>query len=276
MANGEIGSVVGTFMNNKMLKLSKEVKKKLLATLKVEFSSQQGYTYDYHSDEFGEDANIQLELAYAITIHKAQGSEFDRTILILPTPTRMLSPALLYTALTRQRDRVVVVHQGNLSDLKRYSSPKYSEIAHRLTNLFSPPKLVKVDENRLIHYTRRGDTVSSKSEVIIADLLYSKGVGDYLYEEKLVAPDGSFRYPDFTIDDAATGQRVYWEHLGMMHDPDYRARWERKLEWYKFQDILPYNEGGGSGGTLLITRDDEQGDIDSGRLEQLVEEVFGL
>ncbi len=117
--------------------------------------------------------------------------------------------------------------------------------------------------------------MSSKSEVIIADLLYSKGVTEYVYEGKLVAPDGTFRYPDFTIEDAATGQRVYWEHLGMMHDPDYRGRWEKKLEWYESQDILPYDRGGGPGGTLLITRDDEQGGIDSGRLERIVDEVFG-
>jgi ATP-dependent exoDNAse (exonuclease V) alpha subunit len=281
VANGEIGTVVGTFMSKKMLKLPKYVRQKLLGILKVEFSSQQGYTYDFYSEEFGEDADLKLELAYAITIHKAQGSEFDTTFLIIPTPTRMLSPELLYTALTRQRDRVVVLHQGNLSELKRYASSKYSEIAHRLTNLFSAPKLVKVDEerfleNKLIHHTRRGDTVESKSEVIIADLLYSKGIEDYLYGAKLVAPDGTFRYPDFTIDDAATGQRVYWEHLGMLHDPDYRARWETKLKWYKAQDILPYDDGGGSGGTLLTTRDDEQGGIDSEQLEQVVDEVFGL
>lgn len=44
------------------------------------------------------------ELAYALTIHKAQGSEFDSVDLLLPdTPGRLLSKALLYTAVTRAR-----------------------------------------------------------------------------------------------------------------------------------------------------------------------------
>ena len=46
-------------------------------------------------------------LAYALTVHKAQGSEFNTVILVLPNPCRLLSRELLYTALTRQRDRVV-------------------------------------------------------------------------------------------------------------------------------------------------------------------------
>lgn len=42
--------------------------------------------------------------AYATTVHKAQGSEFDRIVLILPdADSRVLSRELLYTALTRAR-----------------------------------------------------------------------------------------------------------------------------------------------------------------------------
>ncbi len=278
VANGEIGSVVGTFMTHNISKLPKEKKSKVRNTLKVEFSSQQGYTYDFYGGEFGEDDDTRLELAYAITVHKSQGSEFDKTFLVLSVPTQRLSRELLYTALTRQRDRVVVIHQGNLSDFKKYGSGKYSEIARRLTNLFSPPKLVDIEgtflEDRLIHRTQRGDVVRSKSEVIIADLLLTKGLQHYLYEKRLVGSDGSVRYPDFTIEDAATGQTVYWEHLGMLHDPEYRARWDKKLAWYRDQEILPHEEGGGPGGTLIVTRDDEKGGIDSGQLEQLVEMVF--
>ena len=45
--------------------------------------------------------------AYATTVHKAQGSEFDRVLLILPdSDARVLSRELLYTALTRARRSV--------------------------------------------------------------------------------------------------------------------------------------------------------------------------
>jgi exodeoxyribonuclease V alpha subunit len=47
--------------------------------------------------------------AYASTVHKAQGSEFDRILLLLPdADARVLSRELLYTALTRARHRVVL------------------------------------------------------------------------------------------------------------------------------------------------------------------------
>jgi exodeoxyribonuclease V alpha subunit len=47
--------------------------------------------------------------AYVTTVHKAQGSEFDRVMLILPdADARVLSRELLYTALTRARSSVVL------------------------------------------------------------------------------------------------------------------------------------------------------------------------
>jgi hypothetical protein len=247
--------------------------------MEVEFSSQSGFTYGYSGHDFVEEGTPSLELAYALTTHKAQGSEFGLTIFVLPDPCWLLSRELLYTALTRQRERLVILHQRELSGLKRYAAPGWSETARRLTNLFRPPSQIALEdrflEEALIHRTRRGDAVRSKSEVIIADLLYAKGLTDYRYEQQLTGTDGETRYPDFTIDDAETGLRVYWEHLGMLHDPAYRDRWERKLAWYREQGILVREEGQGPNGTLVITRDDERGGVDSAEFERIVREVFG-
>jgi exodeoxyribonuclease V alpha subunit len=50
-----------------------------------------------------------IELAYALTVHKAQGSEYDDVVLLLPeAPMALLSRELLYTALSRSRRAVVV------------------------------------------------------------------------------------------------------------------------------------------------------------------------
>jgi exodeoxyribonuclease V alpha subunit len=49
------------------------------------------------------------ESAYALTVHKSQGSEFDRVLLILPPqPSPLLTRELIYTALTRARHDVTV------------------------------------------------------------------------------------------------------------------------------------------------------------------------
>ena len=48
--------------------------------------------------------------AFALTVHKAQGSEFDEVVLVLPpAPHPLLTRAWLYTALSRARQRLVVV-----------------------------------------------------------------------------------------------------------------------------------------------------------------------
>jgi exodeoxyribonuclease V alpha subunit len=51
-----------------------------------------------------------VETVYAMTVHKSQGSEFDEVTLLLPPPTsRLLTRELLYTAVTRARQGLLVV-----------------------------------------------------------------------------------------------------------------------------------------------------------------------
>ena len=86
--------------------------------------------------------------------------------------------------------------------------------------------------------------------------------------------DGKTRYPDFTVVDDDTGARYYWEHLGLLHNLDYATRWNQKLDAYREACILPYEEGGGSAGTLIVTRDDKRGGIDTKAIADLIREVF--
>jgi len=278
VANGEVGIVVGQFRGKNWKP------KRYPWKLEVEFSTQPRFKYGYNGWEFGEDAEEPLELAYALTVHKTQGSEFRITFVIVPNPCWLLSRELLYTALTRQQDKVIIFHQGELRELRNFSSDYHSEMAKRLTNLFgevdtvfrpSPVELRdRFLEEGLIHKTRRGEAVRSKSEVIIANLLYDLKI-DYIYEKELRAPDGSKRYPDFTIEDEEMGLNIYIEHLGLLHDPVYKRRWNRKEQWYREMDILPDDEGGGKNGVLITTRDDEAGGIDCTEIEKRLKAVLG-
>lgn len=267
IANGEIGMVEGFFRRKGLPDFRWK--------LEVEFSSQPRFKYDFTSRDFSEEGNPILELAYALTVHKCQGSEFGIVILVMPNPCRVLSREMLYTALTRQKDRVVILHQGPRSELRKYSSDDRSDTARRLTNLFVAPSPIIIEgrmfEENLIHRTSSGYMVRSKSEVIIADHLARRGI-EALYEHPLTI-DGATRYPDFTIEDMESGQNYYWEHCGMLHVPDYRRRWEKKLTWYKANEILPLKEGGGPNGTLIITRDESNGSIDSASIDELLDEL---
>jgi hypothetical protein len=277
VANGEIGIAVGNFISNKDYKdKSRDQIKKLLRWLNIEFSSQQGYTYGYTAKDFEDERSSILELAYAITVHKSQGSEFNLCILILPNPCRLLSKEILYTALTRQRDKIVILHQGEIFDIFNYRFDYYSETLQRMTNLFNPPAPLKIKdrflEEKLINISSKGEPMRSKSEVIIADLLTDAGT-EYRYEKPLVGIDGQIKYPDFTIEDYESGITYYWEHCGMLRDNEYRKRWERKLTWYREQNILPLEEGRGLAGTLIVTADTLEGGINAKEIKELIAEL---
>ena len=273
IANGDIGIVVGQYKTKKF--------KGLPWKLEVEFAGQLGHKYGFHPGAFGDEGSNPLELAYSLTVHKTQGSEFGVTFVVLTNPCWLLSRELLYTALTRHKDRLVVLHQGALTDYRRFAGDQNSVIARRLTNLFVDPipRAVPVGgqqkflEEGLIHVTERGDLVRSKSEIVIADKLFARGI-EYVYEQPLVLPNGRTRFPDFTVTDHARGLTFYWEHLGLLDDPGYRFRWERKRAEYLQAGIRPLDDGGGSEGTLIETRDQPGGRLDSAAIASLIDRVI--
>ncbi len=90
----------------------------------VEFDEQRIVEYPYSSLE-------ELELAYAVTIHKSQGSEYPAVVIpLLSGPRMLMNRNLLYTAVTRARKCVTVVGDDvtfrqmieNTSEQKRYTA----------------------------------------------------------------------------------------------------------------------------------------------------------
>ncbi|SFP37404.1 UvrD-like helicase C-terminal domain-containing protein [Bradyrhizobium sp. Ghvi] len=280
IANGEIGVVVGdAFKANKRPRRTN-----------VQFASQPDLTYGFSAGYFSEEATPILELAYAVTVHKAQGSEFGKVFLVLPERSRLLSREMLYTALTRQMDRVVILHQGGLTHLRAYRSPFFSEVARRVTNLFAPPSMIEAAppsgltagpvgrtflEEKLIHRSARGDLVSSKSELVIADLLLeaeTKYGIRYFFERAAIGADGETRWPDFSIEDR-NGQTWYWEHCGMLGQQDYDDRWKKKLAFYDRNGVKPWREAS-PGGRLIVTEDGPEKGLDSAAIRKMIEALW--
>ncbi|MBO4332529.1 MAG: AAA family ATPase [Paludibacteraceae bacterium] len=269
VANGEIGLACGTgeYRTNRPDNYR---------YTHIEYATQPGYSYSYESRDFdSEKGNNMLELAYALTVHKSQGSQFNTVILVIAEPCRIISKEMLYTALTRQTDKIIILYNNDASELLKYSSPSFSAISTRFTDLFRDvfkdykPQIVEVNgkfyDDKLINRTASGIMVRSKSEVVIADALYHNGV-EFEYEAKLTL-DGHDKYPDFTIEDNESGKRWYWEHCGMMNDPHYKQRWEEKKKFYEKHGIK-------EGVNLIVTYDDENGSIDSAVIEQIIKDHF--
>ena len=265
LANGEIGIAVGQWKTRGNPTI-----------LKVEFSSQQGFTYDFHGADFKEEGDPLLELAYALTVHKAQGSQFALVLLVLPEGHPILSRELIYTALTRHQDRVVVLHQGPRTLLKDFTAPYRSETARRMTNLLQPCKMIEFPlakgsvflQEGLTHRTSTGIAVRSKSELVIFEALRHAGYQP-VYEQALTL-GGQTRYPDFTIEDDISGQNIYWEHLGLLEREDYRRSWQAKLSWYRENGVLPAEEGGGSRGMLITSTESSTDGFDVAGVHHLI------
>ena len=284
VANGEIGIVIGQW------KMKWE--KGRLEFTHVEFSKTKDRNFSFTGSDFSEDGMPYLELAYAITVHKAQGSEFESVILVLPAESRLVSREMLYTALTRQKRRIWILHQGPFDrflSLRRYV---FSDIAARFTNLLRTPapKSVRMPtdipaglggskrsflEERLIHRTTRGEMVRSKNELVIANILHGlekEGHLAYYVEPRLPFDDGRGRWADFLVE--SDGESWYWEHCGMMDDKDYRLRWERKKKLYKQNGFGVYNEEENPNGRLIVTEDGPEQGLDSQDIERLARDLF--
>ena len=265
LANGEIGIAVGQWKTRGNPR-----------NLNVEFASQPGFTYSFHNNDFQEEGEPSLELAYALTVHKAQGSQFALVILVLPEGHPILSRELVYTALTRHQDRIVVMHQGPRSNLKALAAPHHSETARRMTNLLEPCRMKEIPlpkgstflQAGLIHRTGRGLAVRSKSELIIAEALDKAGI-PFEYEKPL-SLGGTTRYPDFTIEDEISGRTIYWEHLGMLEREDYRRSWLRKLKWYHAHGVEEMTGNESAEQLLVTTKDSSTTGLDMGEVNRLI------
>ena len=78
----------------------------------------------------------ELQLAYAMSVHKSQGSEYPYVILLMvQSHYIMLQRNLLYTAVTRAKEKVLIVgskKRGVYRCGKRQTKRRYSLLAERL------------------------------------------------------------------------------------------------------------------------------------------------
>ncbi|RLC07799.1 MAG: hypothetical protein DRH43_11170, partial [Deltaproteobacteria bacterium] len=250
VANGEIGIVRSTTKGDRG------------GYLDAVFSTQPDVSYRY----FGKQVEENLELAYALTVHKAQGSDFAVVFLIIPQKASTLSRELIYTGLTRFRRKLVLLIEKDIEPLRRLRSPDCSDTRLRNTHMFTlalrPDEVKRPHLEALIHRTRKGIAVRSKSEVVVADVLDALGIS-YQYEQPLYSRTDpkDFRLPDFTV--SFEGDVFYWEHLGMLNVPSYREAWESKQQWY---------EENGFADRLITSQDGPDGSIDAAAIEQTARE----
>ena len=136
----------------------------------------------------------------------------------------------IYDSLCDERKQLVKPIQYGINEKrKRWMEENYEK------NMMYP--------DNLRFETEQGDMVRSKSEVIIANILYKyKEHILYKYERPLeVIADGRGKtiYPDFTIFNLETGEIKYWEHAGRLDDPAYASEFVKKVNLYVQNGLFP-------------------------------------
>ena len=124
-------------------------------------------------------------------------------------------------------------------------------------------------EDTPVYTTTRDERVRSKSEVLIADALTRHNI-PYRYEYPLqlrrATKDASTitLYPDFLCLNVRTRAEFYWEHLGLMDNPEYSNNAAGKLRLYTENGIL-------AGRNLILTMETQDEPLSTRTVEQLIE-----
>jgi hypothetical protein len=169
----------------------------------------------------------------------------------------------MYTGITRFRKRLVLLIEKDIAPLLQLRSADFADTKRRNTQMFrlalGKDSAERPHMKAMIHRTRRGVPVRSKSEVVVADVLDALGIS-YEYEKPLHSTTNQkdFRLPDFTV--SYEGDIYYWEHLGMLTVPSYREAWGRKQPWY---------EDNGFADKLITSEDKPDGGIDASEIERI-------
>ncbi len=144
------------------------------------------------------------------------------------------------------------------------------KIDYRFTDWVDPRAWgrAKYDKNtkypeKLIHRTLKGERVRSKSEVIIADILFLKGV-EYHYEENLTLGAETIA-PDFKV--AVASQRRFrrLEHFGMLSSSKYLEECLWKLRLYFSHKYVPWDD-------IIFTFEAQDGGIDAQTIGWIIDQ----
>lgn len=152
------------------------------------------------------------------------------------------------------------------SEYQRLLAPQFTSFSDDISYwLKSPYEQNSSYPERLIYKSSSGHLLRSKSEMLIDMLLYQHQI-PFRYECALTLDDVVL-YPDFTIRHPQTGKYIYWEHFGLMNQPEYAARTFYKMRLYTEHGIVP-------GIHLITTYETPEHPLSTEMVEKIIEYYF--
>lgn len=257
-----------------------------------------GSTHFYLKDRKGESKYLDKTQGSVITEYaqkrylaevrvaaEAEIGQLEKCLSVLEGKTSILSD------INQVYDRLPEV-------LKRYVEPdSLTDEAYarqwQESNTVVKRKRIHAEDDYHRYKTIRGDYVGSKSEVLIADRLFAKGIPyhyeiaftpevevditrpvfDYYgrvvgYEAPMFDPrDRDTLHPDFYVLNKRTRKAYYWEHLGKLNDENYCKDNLNRI-------IRALDAGYTIGKDILITHEDSRNPLRLERIDEIIKEYL--
>jgi len=171
--------------------------------------------------------NIAIALAqkmYDEKVIKAAQNELNKLVSLLSCYDNNDMESV-YTKLSEQRQRLI--HPIVLSDEQYAEQWKAVSYNKKGFTAKSPE-----------YYTVNKERVRSKSELIIANTLHYMDI-PYRYEYPIELIGIGVIHPDYTVLNKRLRKEYYWEHFGMMDDPEYAQKAFSKISCYEKNGYYP-------------------------------------
>ena len=177
--------------------------------------------------------------------------------MVIPEKKALLSRELLYTALTRSKERLFVFIQKSKGDLLSYAMHR-SDTVQRNSSLFNTPQQF----NKKLIPDGATYSVTSRIEYIIHNALTKNGLKPNYEKPLKIKNRNKHIKPDFTIN-LPDGRVFYWEHLGMLDHRKYFQKWQLKRKGY---------ENSGLAAQLITT--DDMGGIHEDKIQKVIDDLL--
>lgn len=181
---------------------------------------------------------------------------------------------VLNEIIKRRKEISIILSQHEYSEIKEIYN-RFSEAKRRLISpyILSDEEFLKnwIERNEQQNsisiqnpfVTEKGEIVRSKSEKMIADKLFIKGV-NYKYEAGLKLNDRTTLFPDFTLLNIKNRKEYYLEHFGMMDNLEYCKKALEKIDTYANNNIY-------IGERLFVTFESNSKPINMNRIDEIID-----
>lgn len=154
----------------------------------------------------------------------------------------------------------------NNSEYQALLSPYFKPISEELSQWIKEPyERNQNHPEQLLHKSISGNILRSKSESMVDTSLFLHKI-PFRYECALTLGETTI-FPDFTISHPKTGETIYWEHFGVIDNPNYSKNAYQKMQLYTNYGIIPSYQ-------LITTFETKEQPLTGYFIEKVIEHYF--